>query len=245
MNLFQFLCRPKGSVVILDAERKLGDFSLPPSDYDTSLCKENEARRFLFGIEGRGLRFLDVGGRDGKLTYLLGIHKDLAIDEVFYEENRKHFYEKYEYYGLDIAPESDPRVLGGDICSEKFLDDFPAFREGFDYIYSNNVFEHLRKPWIAAQHIWNLLKRGGVCSIAVPFSQRYHESPGDFFRYTHTGILSLFEDQGPLEVLASGYDIQGRRTNWQGGGKAMDIVPVDHFGAWRESWFSVCILRKK
>ncbi len=45
-------------------------------------------------------------------------------------------------------------------------------------------------------------------------------------------------------MLESGYDILGRRINWQDSGSANDIVPVDEFGAWRETWFTVSILRK-
>jgi hypothetical protein len=45
-------------------------------------------------------------------------------------------------------------------------------------------------------------------------------------------------------VLVSGYDLRGRRNNWQGDGTAADLVPVDRFGAWRENWFVVTIVRK-
>lgn len=113
-----------------------------------------------------------------------------------------------------------------------------------DFIYSNNVFEHLKKPWVAAQNLTKLLKPHGIIITIVPFSQRYHEDPGDYFRYTHTGIFSLFEDFGSFELLKTGYDICGRRNNWQGGGFNNDIVPVDNFGAWRETWFTVSVMRK-
>ncbi len=78
----------------------------------------------------------------------------------------------------------------------------------------------------------------------VPFSQRYHESPGDYYRYTHKGVEEIFYSAANFEVLESGYDIKGRRINWQGTGQASDIVPVDKFGAWRETWYVVCVMRK-
>ncbi len=35
---------------------------------------------------------------------------------------------------------------------------------------------------------------------------------------------------GDLEVLETGYDIIGRRNDWQGSGEHNDIVPTDRFG---------------
>ena len=78
----------------------------------------------------------------------------------------------------------------------------------------------------------------------APFSVRYYSVPGDYFRYTHTAIESLFSDYSNYKVLKTGYDIQGRRNNWQGTGEANDIVPVDVFGAWRKTWFTFTALRK-
>jgi hypothetical protein len=117
-------------------------------------------------------------------------------------------------------------------------------KDFFDVIYSNNVFEHLEKPWIAAENIDFLLKRRVVITIA-PFSLRYHAVPDDYFRYSHTAIYSLFSDYGNYDVVKTGYDINGRRNNWQGSGKVKDIVPLDNFGAWREAWNTFTVLQKK
>jgi SAM-dependent methyltransferase len=196
-------------------------------------------------MEGDNLKFLDVGARDGELTYLLGIRRNLDIDQDFYAENRTKFDRKYTYFGLDILPSSKHKVLMGDVCQNDLLDGYPEFKEFFDVVYSNNVFEHFRKPWTAAKNLSALVKVGGLVVTIVPFASRYHESPGDYFRYSHTGVAALFEDYADYEVLLSGYDICGRRTNWQGGGIANDVVPVDSFGAWRENWFTVVVLRKR
>jgi SAM-dependent methyltransferase len=145
---------------------------------------------------------------------------------------------------MDLLPGIDERVLSGDACYPSYVDHHPTYREKFDVIYSNNVFEHFERPWIAADNLTKLLKPGGIVITIVPFAQRYHESPGDFFRHTHKGIESLFLAAGAFEILESGYDICGRRTNWQGSGLGNDTVPVDGFGAWRETWFAVSVLRK-
>jgi SAM-dependent methyltransferase len=229
--------------VIVDRSRPLGNFAEHNVGYDVSLRKEAVARRHLFEKPGRGLTFLDVGARDGRLDYLLGIHENLRFDPELYDANLRAFRDKYRYYGLDLAPSDDPNVIVGDICAEAFSAEHREFEAFFDVVYSNNVFEHLRRPWIAAENIVRMLKPDGICITITPFSLRYHESPGDYFRYSHTGLASLFEEAGPVDVLVSGYDIAGRRNNWQGIGQANDIVPVDRFGAWRENWFTVCIVR--
>lgn len=231
--------------LILDTERRLGDFSTDEVPYDVSLCKEEVARQHIFALEGDGLRFLDVGARDGRLDYLLGVRENLLTDPDVYAANRARFEAKYEYWGLDLHSEaSDESVLVGDVCSPTLLEEQPGFEGYFDAIYSNNVFEHLRRPWLAAENLIRMLRPGGICITIAPFSLRYHESPEDHFRFTHVGLASLFEDTGEVETVLRGYDIRGRRNNWQGLGIANDRCPVDRFGAWRENWFVVCIVRK-
>lgn len=224
---------------------RVGDFSRPPRQ-DFNLDKEEVSRRYVLGecaLSGNNLRFLDVGGRDGKLSYLLGHYGPLRFDPVLYEHNTALFSAKYNYYGVDLVP-AGANVLAGDLCDRTFLDIYPGFSGSFDVIYSNNVFEHFARPWIAAENLYRLLKPGGLCITLVPFAQRYHESPGDYFRYTPQGIISLFEGAGAIHVLEAGFDIKARRYDWQGDGTANDIVPVDHLGAWRETWISCIVIRK-
>jgi len=229
---------------IRDGEKKLGNFSRTDVGYDVTQVKEEVARQYILGRPGTGQKFLDVGARDGQLTYLLGINGNLEYVESEYRKNKAAFAEKYQYFGLDLQPSDDPSVLTGDICTTEFASNHPTFGGFFDVIYSNNVFEHLRRPWIAASNLMQMLKPNGICVTITPFSLRYHECPGDYFRYTAPGLISLFEDAGNIKVHVGGYDITGRRNNWQGGGEANDICPVDHFGAWRENWFTVVIIEK-
>ena len=233
-----------GFRLIVDRERRLGNFEAPLAVHRTDLNKEEVSRDYVFAQAGESLNFLDVGARDGALTYLLGIRGNLKYDEAFYQSNFARFKQKYRYFGMDLLPADSEQVLSGDVCDPAYVDNHPQFCARFDVIYSNNVFEHLERPWLAAANLEKLLKPGGIIITVVPFAQRYHESPGDFFRYTHTGIASLFDAAGQFETLVSGYDIVGRRNNWQGNGANNDIVPVDNFGAWRETWYTLCIMKK-
>jgi SAM-dependent methyltransferase len=230
--------------LIFDRERSLGNFELPVSSVRTNLNKEEVSRKAIFSKSGLGLNFLDVGGRDGELTYLLGIRGNLNFDKAFYLDNLAAFNRKYNYFGMDLLPSSDSKVIFGDACDADYVSHNESFRGFFDVIYSNNVFEHFEKPWIAAANLSQLLKPGGIIITIVPFAQRYHESPSDYFRYTHKGVETLFTSVGDFEVLESGYDIFGRRINWHGGGGSNDICPVDAFGAWRETWYTVSVLLK-
>jgi SAM-dependent methyltransferase len=212
--------------------------------YDATINKEKVSRENIFSVLGNNLNFLDVGARDGRLTYLLGIDGNLNYDKTLHEKNLEEFRSKYNYYGMDINPSDASNILMGDICEPNYIQEHDEFIEFFDVIYSNNVFEHLKNPFIAMKNISAMLKPNGTIITIVPFSQRYHESPGDYFRYTHKGVEALLESCGKFRAIVSGYDLLGRRNNWQGGGDANDIVPLDSFGAWRETWFTVNISKK-
>lgn len=230
--------------VIVDRHRKLGRFDDGEVAIDVSIRKEAETRRIIFESATPSGLFFEIGGGDGELAYLLGIVENFQMDEALRQESRRSFDAKFEYRGNDLKTDADKKIFAGDICSPTFIEDSGCTPGSAAVVYSNNVFEHLRKPWIAADNAYRILKPGGVCITVVPFSQRYHDSPGDYFRYTHTGLESLFDSAGPIEVLSSGYDITGRRNDWQGGGQARDIVPVDAFGAWRETWYTFFAFRK-
>lgn len=217
-----------------------------PVSYPVNLNKEAISREFIFRDVGnieKKRRFLDVGGRDGELAYLFGATGPLSFSQQQAAQYKEKFHSLYEYYCVDLKP-AGPSVLHGDMCSTDFLNDYADKIGTFDVIYSNNVLEHFERPWIAAANMLALLKVGGICITIVPFSQRYHEDPGDYFRYTHTGVTKLFEAAGSVKVLKAGYDIWARRYNWQGSGTNNDIVPVDRFGAWRETWLTVSVLEK-
>jgi SAM-dependent methyltransferase len=229
---------------MLDGHPRRGNFEQSRVGYDTSIQKEILSRDVILGRAGEGMRFLDVGGGDGSLTYLLGVRPGLNYDAELHAQNGGLFEVKYEYYGIDLRQSGKPRTIVGDICDPALVGNNAQFGEFFDVIYSNNAFEHFASPWIAAENIVAMLKPGGVCVIIAPFSLRYHEVPGDYFRFTHTGLASLFERVGGMRLLVSGYDTHDRRVNWQGIGEANDICPTDEFGAWRENWFVVAILEK-
>jgi len=241
----RLVLRVRSARLIVYVEKRLGKFGAPYDDLPIlPRSKEEVSRDFVFAQPGERLRFLDVGACDGALTYLLGISGNLDYSDADYSAALARFRAKYEYFGMDLRELGHEKVLVGDICAADYLDRHAPFRASFDVIYSNNVFEHLRKPWVAAKNILELLKPGGLGIVIAPFAQRYHRVPEDYFRYTHVGLRTLFEDVGTIDVLVCAYDLMGRRNDWQGSGEVSDIVPEDRFGAWRETWFTMLVFRK-
>ena len=236
-----WLHRPR---LILDTSRRIGNHRVSGEMVSLNYCKEEISRKYILERPGQKMKFIDVGARDGRLDYLLGIEKNMKFNSDMYVRNRQVFDSKYSYYGLDVCPKDNVEVLIGDICDPNFFEKHADVTGLFDVVYSNNVFEHLQDPFVAARNLFKMCRTGGLIITIVPFSQRFHESPDDYFRYTHRGVERLFQNAGSVLVHESGYDIIGRRNNWQGSGLHLDLVPTDRFGAWRETWFTVCVMEK-
>lgn len=79
--------------------------------------------------------------------------------------------------GVDVVAnlEEDARALGK-----------------FHHIECWSVLEHSRRPWRLAKNLEGLLVVGGTLHVQVPFVWRYHDYPGDLWRFTHEGVRELF-----------------------------------------------------
>ncbi|WMT88285.1 class I SAM-dependent methyltransferase [Pelagibacterium sp. 26DY04] len=164
------------------------------------------------------LRLLGVGGGYGGYRYLQGFAERIIMD-------------------IAKSGEGDFEVVIADICDPN-LD----LGQQFDVVFSHDVFEHVEKPWIAAQNCLRLCKVGGLNVHAAPFAWRYHPVPTDYFRFSHDGFRVLFEKAGyDVETVLAGYDISERRVN-KGGSqwkKVDDRAPVDALGGFRDNWRAV------
>ncbi|WP_395063662.1 class I SAM-dependent methyltransferase [Flavobacterium sp.] len=67
------------------------------------------------------------------------------------------------------------------------------FEDGFfDLVFAAQVIEHTMNPWLLAQEFQRVTKIGGYIQIEAPQNYPYHGQPYDFFRFTFTGLRSLF-----------------------------------------------------
>ena len=66
----------------------------------------------------------------------------------------------------------------------------------------DHVLEHTRDPMRAARNIESVLRPGGIAFIATPWSQAFHATPDDYWRFSVRGLMLLFEG---LEIQSSFY----------------------------------------
>ncbi|MCZ2222883.1 MAG: class I SAM-dependent methyltransferase [Chitinophagales bacterium] len=62
----------------------------------------------------------------------------------------------------------------------------------FSLIIAGQVLEHTMKPWIVANEMQRVIKKDGYMHIETPVNFPYHAHPYDFYRFTFTGLRSLF-----------------------------------------------------
>ena len=62
----------------------------------------------------------------------------------------------------------------------------------FDLVLAAQVIEHVMNPWRFASELQRVTKTGGLLQIEAPQNYPYHAEPYDFFRFTFTGLRSLF-----------------------------------------------------
>ena len=172
------------------------------------------------GSGGSGKRILDFGCGEGAFV-------------------RQAQHEGWDAMGVDL---NDALVRAAneywkfDSLHSKDLGDL--LREGrrFDAIYTNQVFEHLRRPVELGQTLTNLLVPGGLIYIEVPNASRFHEvlhrggmlDPTSHFNHftTHT-LKQLAHRIGCTPIYASG--APGMFTLWRRLGVGRGVIPLAKF----------------
>jgi len=113
----------------------------------------------------------------------------------------KRFGERSTFIGIDLLEGSNvDSVL--DICSSTKALKAKLGEEAFDLVICCHVLEHTRDPMRAARNIESVLRPGGIAFIATPWSQAFHATPDDYWRFSVRGLMLLFEG---LEILSSFY----------------------------------------
>jgi SAM-dependent methyltransferase len=113
----------------------------------------------------------------------------------------KRFGERSTFIGIDLLEGSNvDSVL--DICSPSKTLKAKLGEEPFDLVICCHVLEHTRDPMRAARNIESVLRPGGIAFIATPWSQAFHATPDDYWRFSVRGLMLLFE---ALEIQSSFY----------------------------------------
>jgi 2-polyprenyl-3-methyl-5-hydroxy-6-metoxy-1,4-benzoquinol methylase len=113
---------------------------------------------------------------------------------------RRFFQPHVQYTGFDYYPDANTDVTGD---AHRLSSYFP---EGttFDAIFSLSVLEHIAMPWVVAMEINKLLPVGGLAYHSTVFTWPLHESPWDFWRFSHEGLRVLFSPALGFEVITLG-----------------------------------------
>ncbi|HNV86865.1 MAG TPA: methyltransferase domain-containing protein [Candidatus Omnitrophota bacterium] len=108
---------------------------------------------------------------------------------------------------------------------------FPVPDGTFDVVFSNQVIEHVRKPWLWIKENARVCKKNGRVITLCPVSWPYHEAPVDCWRIYPEGMKSLYEEAGlTLEIcrLESLERVQAKEV-WPGIGAVREESPKINF----------------
>jgi hypothetical protein len=105
-----------------------------------------------------------------------------------------------------------PRFIGIDIHPARNVDvvvDAHALSRTFGFgtfegVFSLAVIEHLAAPWLVAREVNLVLAVGGLAYTLAPHTWPAHEMPNDFWRFSDSGLTTLFGPASGFEVLDSG-----------------------------------------
>lgn len=100
----------------------------------------------------------------------------------------RKLYTDCEYVGLDMAPGD-----GVDVVVDLTRSIGPLAEGHFALGICCSVLEHVAKPWLFAENLTRLIRPGGKLFMSVPWVWRYHAYPDDYFRFSHRGVMALFE----------------------------------------------------
>ena len=118
----------------------------------------------------------------------------------------KRFGRRASFVGVDLleGPNVDA-VL--DICCNSRTLAATLGGEPYDLVICCHVLEHTRNPGRAARNIRALTRPGGHSFIATPWSQAFHATPDDYWRFSVRGLVQLFGGFDMVSAFYSGGDV--------------------------------------
>lgn len=119
----------------------------------------------------------------------------------------------YKYIGVDKTCEITFTDLyeNEGVVKVNVEEKFPFEDNTFDTVISFHLFEHVFDFSSSAEEIYRVLKPGGKLIISVPFMHKYHADPDDYFRFTDSAIVKIWE-RGGLKCESMDYICEGMYT---------------------------------
>ena len=140
------------------------------------------------------LRAPPLMGDVNQLTYLKRVMP--AVDGPVLEIGSKDYGSTSSFRDFYATPE----YVGVDMEAGKNVDLVVDLTQGpgelpqghFALGICCSVLEHVRRPWIFAEHLSSVIRPGGALYMSVPWVWRYHAYPDDYFRFSWRGVMELF-----------------------------------------------------
>jgi len=101
----------------------------------------------------------------------------------------RDFYRQSEYVGLDMS-----EGKGVDVVIDLTHSTGILAENHFALAICCSVLEHVQRPWLFAPNLTRLIRPGGKLYMSVPWVWRYHAYPDDYFRFSHRGVMTLFDE---------------------------------------------------
>jgi len=118
----------------------------------------------------------------------------------------ERFGSRGHFLGVDIEDGTNvDRVL--DICGPASSLKTVLGDDLFDLVLCCHVLEHTRDPWRAARNIARRLRPGGHAFVSAAWSQAFHATPDDLWRFSVRGLMRLFEGLEVVSAFYSGGDV--------------------------------------
>jgi len=110
---------------------------------------------------------LDIGAGDGK-------HRS-QIEQV-----------GWHWIGIDVVSHQN-------LTAVTDAQQLPFVNNSIDIAFTDQVLEHIPRPWLAIAEIFRVLKPGGQFIGSVSFLEPFHDS---YFGFSHWAVEELLESQG-------------------------------------------------
>jgi len=160
------------------------------SHLDTSLLKNYIRRKLLPSL----CKDFNIEERYESLSKMIPANSRMLIvgagEKISYYKNK---FSNCEVITSDVHNEFNPDY----IFDGHFI---PFVDNSFDVVLAAQVIEHTINPWKFCQELQRVTKLGGFLQIEAPQNFPYHAEPYDFFRFTYTGMRSLFTQCEVLKV---------------------------------------------
>lgn len=131
------------------------------------------------------------------VEYSMGKVIDVGCGEAGYRDCSPY------YVGFDKRPYPIPDVYGGDILYPEETLPKEIFHKKAQTVLLIDVLEHLENPQLAVDNLDYLFDDKAMVNVvivSVPFLNRIHDAPNDYYRFTGWGIRHLFNKYVQYEM---------------------------------------------